>query len=166
MAVGHNNDNGLAKMRKHIFENELLGIGVEAGCCFVQDQDLGALQQRSCDGETLALTSGQLTPRWPNPLLESVRQIPNQIEDAGTYGCLLQLAIVSGWLNESEVEGYSAVKQNRFPWHVTHMPPQAIQADTAQIGAANAYGPSVDVVDSRDEFGQRALAGAVFSRDR
>jgi hypothetical protein len=53
---------------------DALGCGVEGGCGFVEEEDLGVAQEGARDGETLALAAGEEGALCADKGVEAVRK--------------------------------------------------------------------------------------------
>src|SRR5208337_1123149 len=111
-AGGDDNERRRVKTAPYVPENERFGRGIKAGGCFIQDQNLRLLQQRSRDGEALALTAGKLTTSRTDPLTETIGKCCDKGCKTHTFDYLLQFTFRDCRSYKSKIRGESPIEQN------------------------------------------------------
>lgn len=129
--------------------HDALRLGVERACRFVEQKNLGVLQNGSGNGNPLFLASGQLNSSFSYRGVVAAGQGGDEVVGICGFCCLyyLFLACVS-WFSISNVGADCFVEQNWLLAHQSHLLPQPIEFEFVNFYSVENCSPRIRVIES------------------
>ena len=137
-----------------------LGGVVQGGGGFVEDDDAGLGEQQPGDGEALAFPAGEAVAALPDDGVEAVGQVGDEVGEAGAAQGVEDLLVVGGGAGQAQVGAQRLVEEVPVLGDDADGLAQGGGGEVADVGAADADGAGVDVVEAGQELGEGGLAGA------
>ena len=122
-AVGDEEHRGTLKLFFEVEAHLSLGDVVEGAGGFIEDQQRGALEHSTGDGDALTLTTGEGTALLAHTAAVAVRQIHDEVVGAGHPGGMGDLLTGGFRAGEGDVVAHGAIEQ------------QAVLGDDADLAA-------------------------------
>src|SRR5215469_1588532 len=142
-----------------------LGVGIDAGRGFIQDQDLRIMRKRAGKGDQLLLSRAQCTSALQHRLFELLRQRADEIGHVHAFSGVLYLLIADPCRPQADVILDGAAEQEGILQDYAEAPAQVGEIQLADIDAVNADGTSLDVIKTHQEGDDGGLARAGMAHD-
>ena len=156
-AVGNDQRGAALEKTRQRLMQVVLGGSVQRRGGFVQDDHLGLGQHHACNGQPLALATGQTYARAPDHAVQAVGQRGDGAVELGDPQCL-PAGIIGAVPAHGQVGPHAVVEQRRVLQDHRHLLTQGFQADFLQGGAAEANGACIGAVQPEQQLHERALA--------
>src|SRR5690348_6687020 len=159
-AVG-DDDNGAAAHQ--VLQSRLhqsLGLAVQGGSGFVEDEDGGILEQGASNGNALALPAGQANAALADHGFVAFGQSFDEVVGQGCLGGFHYTLLGNSGLAVGDVVAHRVVEEHGFLGHDADLRTQRRNGQVAHVLAINQQAASGDVEEARNQVHQRAFAGA------
>ena len=144
----------------------MLGLGVHARRCVVEDQDARIRQKRARNRQALLLPAGQGDAALAHVRIVAIRQTQDELVRLRRARRLFDLRWSGGGTAERNVLADRAREQNRILKHDADLRAQRGELKRAHVRAVNRHAPGSWIVKARHETDQRGFAGAGCAEQR
>ena len=146
--------------------HEPLGLGVERARRLVEDEDRRVAQDRARDRDPLLLAAGEAVAALADDGVVALGQRRDHVVDPGSLGGRLDLLVGRVRLREAEVLAHRRVEEVRLLRDDADEVGQRLEAQVADVDAADRDPPAADVVEPRREVAERRLPRAGLADER
>ena len=145
--------------------HDLFALRIERGSRFVKDEDLRILQDRSCDGDALALTAGEDESAIADLGIDAARQAmdeflcirsPNGIPDL--FIRRIQTAIENIFFDRG-------IEEECILRHKADVVTKRADCHISDVDAVDINGSACHIIETRKQVGNGRLAGAGWADD-
>ncbi len=140
--------------------DEQLGLGIDRGGGFIQDQDGSVLEHGAGDGEALLLPAGELDAALADEGVVALRQVVDELVGIGGLGGRDHLGLGGIRAAEEQVLAHRAVEEEDILQDDADLPAQALEGVIVQVAAIQGDGAVGHVVEAGDQADQGGLAHA------
>ena len=140
--------------------HDLLAFRIKCGGRFVKDEDLRILQDRSCDGDALALTAGEDEAAIADLGIDAARQTMNEfLCIRGTNGIPdLFIRRVQATVEDIFFDG--GIEEERILRHEADVVTKGADRHIPDIDAVDVDGSACHIIETWKQVGNGGLAGA------
>src|SRR6266566_7995207 len=146
--------------------DEQLGLRVEFGGRFVQDEQRRILEQGPGDGDALALAAREALAALADHRGVTLRHLADEIVGQGGARRLLNFDLVERFVAVADVIEYRVVEKNGFLGHHADLRPKRTGLHFADVITIDQDPPGRHVEEPGNQVGQAGLAGAARAYDR
>ena len=143
-----------------------LGVGIERGRGFVEDQDRSVLEEGAGDRDALTLAAGKA----PAPLADLSEEAfglgLDEFQGSGHAGGLADLGVAGGRTTQADVLEDRLVEEDGLLRDQGDIGAQVGLADAAEIVSVDKDRPLLRIEEARDQVDEGALAGAARTDER
>src|SRR5215813_21868 len=149
-----------ARELRHVLLDDALALVVERAGRLVEDQDARIGDERTGDGETLALAAGQARAALADDGVVTIGKLEDEVMGAGHLRSVNGLFDRHRAVGERDVVAHRAVEQDALLRHHADLTAQPGWIDHADIDAVDQNPSTRRRVEPLDQLGESALAGA------
>ena len=137
-----------------------LGMGVDGGGRFIQNQDLRVIQQRAGEGDQLLLPGGKAAAALVDLGVVALFHRQDGVVDVHRFGCGDDLFFRRVQLAVADVVHDRAGEDEAVLHHDRHLLAQGVQVYVAHIVTVNLHRAAVHIVEAGDQVDYRGFARA------
>ncbi len=160
--------NGCACVEHRIetFLDLCFGERIDAGRGFVENHDLGTLDQESRQRDQLALPHGERAALLPHLGLQTVFQHIEPVASADSPGGLFDLGVGRFWARVADIAGHRARKEKWCLRHHADLPAETLQIERADVLAVEKNLAALELIEAGDQLAEGRLSGAGVPNQR
>ena len=140
--------------------HDLLAFRIECGGRFVKDEDLRILQDRSCDGDALALTAGEDEAAIADLGIDAARQTLNEFLCIRGANGIPDLFIRRIQTTVEDIFFDGGIEEERILRHEADVVAKGADRHIPDVDAVDADGSACHIIEARKQVGNGGLAGA------
>src|SRR5215467_6757817 len=137
--------------------NAELGLGVDAGGRFIENEVARIMRQRSGEADELLLASGKSAAALAHRLIEAIGQRLNKIEQIHPAGSGHQLFVADTHGTQADVIGHRSGKQMGILKHHAEILAELLQIEISNIGSTDSNCPSLHFVKTQEQARECSL---------
>ena len=164
-SVGDRQRRTTAGQNPERFLDRFFRLGVDAARRFVEDQDLGIIEQSTRDRDPLLLAPGKAGASFAQPGVVAERRADDKVVCLRGAGGRDRVQAVGIRPTVDQVVADRAAEQKRLLKHDADVLPQIGRRQVADIHAVEQHAAGVDVIKSADQIDERRLAAAAVTDD-
>ena len=142
------------------------GLRIEACGRLVQDEERRVADERAGDGDSLALAARQVRRAFAQLRIVPGRHLLDELVRIGPYGGRDDLVARRAGPPVADVVRDGPAEKDRVLQHQANLTAERIQGQATDVGAVDAHLAGIGIVETGNQLGDRALAGAARADQR